>query len=398
MIEKIPDGRNMMNSDALCLKITEASESLCRPRICMPTWRNFARMAFQCGRYEAQDVLVKSDHVDLIPLKPSGGFIFRERWQRRLLWRDVSRRLAFVNPGLQKIRLEKEYDLFIVVCGTWWDLLYANAIEGWKDQCKTSVIWIDELWASLIPKYRYWLHALRKYDHIILGMRGTVDAVSMAVGRRCHYVPYGVDAIRFCPYPNPPARIIDVYSIGRRRDAIHQALLKLAAEEQIFYIYDTLQNGESLAPQHQQHRDLLANIAKRSRYFMVAPGKIDVPEESQGQVEVGARYFEGAAAGTVMLGQSPNCEQFHSMFNWPDSVIEIPSDGTGVANAISSLRAQPERIRQISRRNIAGALLNHDWVYRWKQVLNIAGLEPMPFMATREKRLKQLAEMAQNDV
>jgi hypothetical protein len=38
------------------------------PRICMPTWRNFTKRAFRCGLYEAQDVLVQNDNVDLIPL------------------------------------------------------------------------------------------------------------------------------------------------------------------------------------------------------------------------------------------------------------------------------------------------------------------------------------------
>jgi hypothetical protein len=394
---KKPFRRSMMNNNALCLSSKELSEPTCKHRICMPTWRSFAKMAFQCGRYEAQDVLVDSDDIDLISLEPGNNFQVREKWQRRLLWKDVSRKLVFMNPGLLPIRLSKQYELFVVVCGTWWDLLYTNAIEGWKENCATSVIWIDELWSTMIPRYKHWLHALKQFDHIFLGMKGTVDAVSNAIGRQCHYVPYGVDAIRFCPYPDPQPRVIDVYSMGRRWDAIHQRLLKLAAEKAIFYIYDTLQSGESLAPHHRQHRDLLANIAKRSRYFMVAPGKIDVPEETQGQIEVGARYFEGAAAGTVMIGQAPNCEQFRSMFDWPDAVVEIPTDGSGMANLLSNLAAQPERLREISRRNVIETLLRHDWVYRWKQILNLAGLPLTPSMVAREKRLKQLAEMAQND-
>ena len=42
------------------------------------------------------------------------------------------------------------------------------------------------------------------------------------------------------------------------------------------------------------------------------------------------------------------------------------------------------------------ALLRHDWAYRWKQILDIVGLEPAPQLEMREKSLKQLAEQAGN--
>jgi hypothetical protein len=49
---------------------------------------------------------------------------------------------------------------------------------------------------------------------------------------------------------------------------------------------------------------------------------------------------------------------------------------------------------RIGRRNAAEALLRHDWVYRWKEILRIAGLAPSPEMDARERRLKELAALA----
>jgi hypothetical protein len=365
-----------------------------QPRICMPTWQRFAQAAFQCARYEAQDVIFNSDDVELLYLDSDKHFSFKEKLQRRLLWKDVSRRLAYVNPGLKPIRLTKQYDVFFIHCQTWWDLLYVNAIIDWKDHCKTSICWMDELWASAVPRYKYWIQSLNRFDHLIIGMAGTVQAVSEAIGRQCHYVPGAVDTLRFTPFPNPPARVIDVYSMGRRWEGIHRSLLKIAQSNEFFYLYDTLQTGESQAPDYRQHRDLLASLTKRSRYFMVAPGKINVPEETKGQVEIGLRYYEGAASGAVMIGQRPDCEPFRQMFNWPDSVIEIKPDGSDVADVLGRLAMQPERLLEISRRNAAEALLRHDWVYRWKKILSIAGLEPTPALEARERRLGELAELA----
>ena len=361
------------------------------PRICLPSARLFSRMAFQCGFLEAQDVLTECDDVDLLCLEAGPGYPRKQEWLRRLMYRDVSRRLAFVNPGLKPVRLTNQYDLLVVMCPTYWDFLHVNAIEGWKEHCKTSICWIDELWAASLPHYKYWLQSLRRFDHIVVGMHGSVAPLSEALGRPCHYVPAGVDAMRFSPYPDCPDRVLDVYSIGRRAEGVHQALLKLVTRDQIFYLYDTLQTGESQATDHRQHRNLYANAIKRSRFFLVAPGKMNVPEETQGQVEVGYRYFEGAMAGTVMIGQAPDCQPFSELFDWPDVVVPIRADGSDVAEVLSGLMAQPERIREIGSRNAQEALRRHDWMYRWKRILEIAGLRSSAAMDDRERTLKQLA-------
>ena len=48
---------------------------------------------------------------------------------------------------------------------------------------------------------------------------------------------------------------------------------------------------------------MLANMVKRSRFFVVAPAKAGTEAGSRGQVEVGLRYYEAAAGGAVMVGQ-----------------------------------------------------------------------------------------------
>jgi hypothetical protein len=371
-----------------------SSKTAPRTRICMPTARSFTRRVFQCGFYEAQDVLREVADVDLIGLEPGPGFRFKESWQRRLLYRDISKTLIYANPGLRKVRLTGEYDLFVSHCQTYWDFLYVNAIDGWKDHCKTSVCWIDELWASAIPLYKYWIHALSRFDHVFVGYRGTVGPLSKAINLRCHWLPGAVDALRFSPYPSPPARVIDVYSIGRRWEGTHRAMLGAATRRDMFYVYDTFPSVFTEVYDHQQHRELYANVAKRSRYFMVAPGKMDALEETQGQVAIGFRYYEGAAAGAVMIGQAPNCEEFSDMFGWPDVVIEIRPDGSDVLEVLASLDSERERVSTISRRNTAEALLRHDWVYRWKKIFQVAGIEPSPGMVEREHRLGELAQLA----
>lgn len=365
-----------------------------KPRICMPSWRRFSRKVFECGLYEAQDVLVACDDVDLITPEPRAGFRSRERWHDRLTFRDLSHRLALMNPGLRARPLTRDYALMVAHCSSYEDLLYINAIEGWRNRCERSVCWVDEIWAVSLEKYRHWLPVFKQFDHVMVSHRATAVALSAAIGRPCTWLPAAVDAVRFSPYPRPRPRVVDVYSIGRRQERLHRALLAMVAAGELYYVYDTFKASVADTYDPIEHRSLLANTAKRSRYFMVAPPKVDQPEETGGEVEVGYRYFEGAAAGCVLLGQPADCESFRTLFDWPDVVVQADADGSNLAEVVKELDARPDRVEAMSRRNAAEALRRHDWAYRWHQILDTVGLAPSDRLLARERWLHDLAAMA----
>jgi hypothetical protein len=273
--------------------------------------------------------------------------------------------------------------------------MYINAVDGWKERCRVTVCWLDELWARHISVSRDLLRGLRDFDYVFVSCQGMVGPLSDFLKQSCHFLPAGIDTIRFSPFPRPPTRSIDVYSIGRRWEGIHQALLGAASRNELFYIHDTFQDMAEMEPINcRQHRDLFANIVKRSRYFLVSPAKMDSFQETRGQVEIGYRYFEGAAAGAVMIGQAANSEAFRELFSWPDAVVEIQPDGSDTLNVIADLNANPERVVAISQRNAVESLLRHDWLYRWKTIFQLSGIEPSPRMTAREEQLKALAHAA----
>lgn len=370
----------------------EAVKEAGGPRICMPTTRNFSQHAFRSASYEAEDVLADCAKVDFLNLSTGKHFAALSRLQWRLLYKDVSHRMAYFNPGLRPVRVEGDYDALVLLCPLYSDPLYINAVRDWKARCKISVCWIDELMPFHVPQFRHWLHLLREFDFVFLGTSSAVDAVSDAIGKRCHYLPQAVDAERFCPFPDIPERTVDIYSIGRRAPAVHANLLELASKRRLFYIHDTLQNlADSPAADHRAHRTLLSNIAKRSRLFAVAPGFVDTPEKTRNHVELSFRYFEGSAAGAVLIGQAPDTDAFRQCFDWPDVVIPIRPDGSDAAKVVAGLLDDPERRLQIGWRNAREVLLRHDWLYRWKQIFATAALGPSHALQAREKRLQALA-------
>jgi len=365
------------------------------PRICMPSWRNISRRAHRCAFYEAEDVLAEIDDVDLICPDMGWGARVDEYWLRTPLYHDVTRKLVFANPGLRKVRLERHYDLLIAGFRTLWDVPYINAIQGWRDHCKISACWIGELWAAAVPDHKYWLPALTQFDFVFLEFRDTVAALSNAINRPCYWLPGAVDALRFSPLPRPPLRTIDMYSIGRRHEGIHREMLEAAERRGLLYAHDTFANlAMNEVHDYREHRNLVANLAKRSRFFMVASAKADAPDQRQGQVDVGHRYYEGAAAGAALIGEAPASGAYRELFPWQEAVIEVRPDGSDILAVLDDLHSDPSRLAAISARNTREALLRHDWVYRWDTLFKIAGIQPSPGSGARMQRLKDLAELA----
>ena len=115
---------------------------------------------------------------------------------------------------------------------------------------------------------------------------------------------------------------------------------------------------------------------------------------TMGRDEISGRFYEGAAAGTVMLGEAPRTAEFHAQFDWPDAVIPLPFDSPDVGGVLAELSQDPERLARISRDNVRNAALRHDWTHRLRTVFETVGLTPTKAMLERERRLEAIAAVA----
>jgi len=357
-----------------------------KPRVLIFSLRNISgRALFRCPHYEFEDIICEIDSAELFAPKIDASHR-RPNFAIQLGYHAP----ILLDPGIQKISAERHYDIFFMICGYPQDLIMFNAIGNIRDICTTSVCLLDELWVREIVKHRHFLRILAKFDVVMLYYSQTVKPLSELIERRCEFLPPGIDTILFCPNPDPPERVVDVYSIGRRSEITHQRLLEMARKGDLFYLHDSV--GGSQAINSKEHRTLFANVAKRSRYFIVNPGKIDEPQKRGNQIEASNRYFEGAASGAIMVGERPDNEVFEGLFDWPEAVTRLPYDSPDIDLIIKDLDADPERQERIRRTGLVQALMRHDWVYRWDVILDTAGLEPMQRMLERKDRLRKLAE------
>ena len=355
------------------------------PRVLVFSLRNiFGKALFRCPHFEFEDLICEIDSAELLApeVDPASR---RSSFATRLAYHAP----VFLNPGIPTVSAKRQYDILFTICGYPQDLVMFNAVGNLREACRTSVCLLDELWVKDIVKNRHFLRILAKFDVIMLYYSQTVKPLSEIIERRCVFLPPGVDAVTFCPNPDPPERVIDVYSIGRRSEITHQSLLNMVRKSGLFYLHDSMAGSQAI--NSKQHRALFANLAKRSRYFIVNPGKMDEQDEKGRQMEAGNRYFEGAAAGAIMVGERPDNEVFEKLFDWPHAVTHLAYDSDAIDVVIKDLDADPERQDRIRRTGVAQALMRHDWVYRWEAILETVGLQPMPGALERKDRLRKLA-------
>jgi len=357
-----------------------------QPRVLLFSHRNLVKdVLFRCPHYEFEDLICRMDSADLIAPERGRWYERRHALAKRLAWHSP----LILNPGVNKIDVSGIYDLFFTICGSPVDLLAVNALD-WQKVARRSICLIDEMWVKQLRAYRFYLEILAKFDCVMFYYSETAKAVNDAIGHRCRFLAPGIDALLFSPYPSLSRRVVDVYSIGRRSEATHLALLRLANETGRFYIHDSVSGSHAINAK--EHRLLFANTAKRSRYFIVNPALIDLHAVRGDQNEMGNRYFEGAAAGAIMIGERPKNEEFAKMFDWPDAVLDLPYGSGDVGKIMDEVESQPCWEETMRRNNVVQALLRHDWAYRWEAVLRAAGLDPLQGLLERKNRLGRLAK------
>lgn len=361
------------------------------PRILVQSQRHFRNHVANCCLYEFEDLIGNIDCVDLFA--PTNSYEFTEfvfKWTKRI---TRSKQFAnWIRPEPNRHMLDQDYDLFFMIMPNLLDIYAIDSIKNRRQRCKKSVCYLIEVWQHDLSRSKLLLKFLTSFDHIFVGVQHAVEPLSQLTGRPCTYLPPGVDAVRFCPYPAMPERYIDVCNLGRRSPITHQALLKAAEVGRLHYFYDTVQGDSFYIRDHREHRMLIANLLKRSRFTITNRANANEPHKTAGHQEIGYRFMEGVASGAILIGTPPKTSTFATYFDWQDAVIELPFDAPNIAEFIAALDAQPERLSQARKNNVVNALLRHDWSQRWRTILETVGMAPTADLLTREAHLKQLAQ------
>ena len=360
------------------------------------TWslRNIQNFVYNSCLFEFEDVISEVDKADIYSpsqFGPRSRVINKAIVSATRHVKPLS--LAAVNPYLKSKSLDREYDMYFVTLDFPWYGSSINMLKDWRKKCKTAVCYIVEIWNEDIPQMKNFMKFFDQFDLICIGTQHVLKDVQAMTDTPVMFVPPGVDTIKFCPdFESGKKRSIDITNLGRRSLSTHNALLEKSEKEKNFFYYHELTNGSVLrVDDHQAHRTLIANLLGSSRYYVTNYAKADMPKLIAGEYEIGYRFFEGAAAGAVLIGARPKGDLYDKYFNWEDSIIPVRFDEPDISKIIDELDACPGYIESIQARNAMNSLLQHDWVYRWEMILEELGQEPTPGITARKQKLKETA-------
>jgi hypothetical protein len=359
--------------------------------------RRIADLAAFCLAYEFEDTFAAVADAQRVDVADFPGLEFSRRGYKLA-------RMASRSPGLArqlapapraKVVLQRDFDLFFPVFSHPHELYSLATIPNWRQRCRKAACFISEVWSDILPEYL--LELLSAFDHVFIGHRHPVKDVARITGRPCSYLPLAVDVLRFAPPSWDQPRPIDVCNVGRRSPVTHQALLDDAERRHSFYYYDTVAaSGSDLKDRTfrvdspHEHRRKLATLLKHSRYFIANRSYVNRPEFTAGRDEISARFYEGAAAGAVMIGEAPRTEEFKQQFDWPDALIHMPFDSPDIGGILADLNGDPSRLRAIRRNSVRQAAQRHDWLHRILLVFDTLGLAPTEKMRARAKQLERI--------
>lgn len=366
-------------------------------RVLVLSMRRLSTLAAYCIQYEFEDVVTAVTGADRVEAGDARALELSRRLYKLLRVALRSHRLASAYaPGASTVRLEQDYELFFPVFNHPHELFALATVPDWRRRSRLAACFINEVWAHLwSPEL---LGLLGDFDHVFIGSRHGQEHVEKLLGNSCTYLPLATDVLRFAPLPPAPPRMINVCNIGRRSQVTHAALMALARDRRIFYYYDTVAaSGADLkqrtfqVDQPAEHRFQLASLLQRTRYFIANRSRVNEGDVARHEV-ISSRFYEGAAAGTVMLGEAPRSEDFEEQFGWRDAVIPLPFDSPDVERTLTELNADPLRLERVRRENIRQSALRHDWIHRFRTVLETLGIPPTEALLAREERLRTLAD------
>jgi hypothetical protein len=119
------------------------------------------------------------------------------------------------------------------------------------------------------------------------------------------------------------------FYMGRREEALHNALLAYCESRGLRYLYSDAARYTS---------EELGRVTSSAQYFVVAPPNA---RRSGGYSPMPARYVEGLAAGTRLLGHLPQSGEYERIFP-VNAVCQVAIDGSDLAERLDEDRRNPE--------------------------------------------------------
>jgi hypothetical protein len=183
--------------------------------------------------------------------------------------------------------------------------------KNWQAGCKTKILYLYDTLPSQYPLIKR-LFSNNTWDLLITSFNDAVDDLTRITGRKWHCAEQAADLDVFNPVPLDQ-RLIHFSSYGRRNPLLHDSVKDFCSVNGLYYDYTTHDARHPVADAAELYRQYAWHLS-HSVFTFSWPVELTHPIRAGHLHPVTCRWFEAAAAGTVMLGQSPRNALFDTIF------------------------------------------------------------------------------------
>jgi hypothetical protein len=312
--------------------------------------------------YEFEEIIVRTCSSQLIAPE---RFRFRNRLD--LLLQPLTTHF-YCKP--KKFQFANEPNVLLLIGMGPGTLKMLDTLRQWRQKCDIVAAYIIDLYP--ISLNRLDRKIVNQLDHLFISYEQMLKPVKRKFKTPVTFIPQACDVLTHGTYGGD--RPFDIIGYGRQIPKIHEQLKKEfnAPQSQTLYFHSTFKYPD--VKDWKEDRLLFWQMMRRTKLSLAYCFKKTSPELAFGVSPLTARWFEGLAAGCVMVGYSPTGAEVKYLLDWPDAIIELPNNPQDSFSFIKELLKQEEYLKVVSRRNYMESLARHDWRYRLKDMLSTLGI------------------------
>jgi hypothetical protein len=194
--------------------------------------------------------------------------------------------------------------------------------KNWANGCKIKILYLFDTLPHQYPLIKELLN-LNTWDILITSFNDAVIDLEKITGRKWYCVEQAADKHLFQPVPQND-RVIHFSAYGRRYPALHEALKEFCIHNGLYYDYTTHDAKHPVVDSTELYRQYAWHLT-HSVFTFSWPVEMTNPGRAGHLHPITCRWFEAAAAGTVILGRQPNNEAFAEWIG-TDTVVDIDPD------------------------------------------------------------------------
>lgn len=242
-----------------------------------------------------------------------------------------------------------------------------DLFHGWEQAARYKIVYLFD---TLPHQYRLLtrLFSNSVWDCCITSFNDAVPVLERMTGRRWHHVNQAVPLELF-KQATLQEKIIHFSAYGRRHPAIHQAILQFCQKRGLYYDFTPHAFARPAVSPDLLYRQYAWHLS-HSLFTVSWPVELTNPARAGDLRPITCRWFEAAAAGAAVLGQTPVNPHFRELFG-DDFVTPIAPD-TGIEATLNQLESIWRQRAELSARALAlrQKLGTHlDWSARVKQMM-----------------------------